>query len=357
MATESGKENPAVTPPAGTALTPPSPFSEVAAEMREHPGRFNFFQAVRLLLRMLPERKMIGDFADPRREAVRFHTHNTLAFPPSDIRSIDLNGELPQMSVYFMGLTGPAGVLPYSYSELVAHRIREKDHTLAAFFDIFNHRMISLFYRAWEKYRSAFAFERDGQDRFSDYLFCLIGMGTPGLRERMSIRDESLLFYTGLLSTLPRSATSLEHVIEDYFDVPCDLEQFVGAWQQLDTADQCMFGDGDSLSEQMGVGAVTGDAIWDLQSRIRLKLGPLSRQRYASFLPGGAAYQPLCELARFFCGHNLEVEVQLVLKREEVPKCELGDPDAGLPCLGWTSWVKSGADFDRSPEDTILLLT
>jgi type VI secretion system protein ImpH len=356
MAAESGSKDPAVNR-TGTALTPPAPFSEVAVALREHPGRFNFFQAVRLLLRMLPERKMIGDFADPRKEAMRFHTHNTLSFPPSDIRSIDMNGEIPQMSVNFMGLTGPAGVLPYSYSELVTQRVREKDHTLAAFFDIFNHRMISFFYRAWEKYRAGVAYERDGQDRLSRYLMCLIGMGTPGLQERLSIRDESLLFYTGLLALLPRSAVSLEHVVEDYFGVPCEVEQFVGAWQALAPSDQCVFGDADSLSEQMGMGAVTGDAIWDLQSRIRLKLGPLSEERYVSFLPGGAAHRPLNELARFFCGYNLEIEVQLVLKRDEVPNCELGDPDAGTPRLGWTTWVKSSLGFDRSPEDTILLLT
>lgn len=354
MAAESGSQDPAVVP--SSALVPVSPFAEVKAAMREHPGRFNFFQAVRLLLRMLPERKMIGGFANPRLEVVRFGSHNSLTFPPSDIYSIDLDGEMPAMTVNFMGLTGPAGVLPYCYSDLVANRTREKDRAMAAFFDIFNHRMISLFYRAWEKYRSAVAWERDGQDRLSNYLLCLIGIGTPDMQERLSIRDESLLFYTGVLALAPRSATAFEHILEDYFDVPCEVEQFVGAWQELAVSDQCVFEEAGSLSEQLGVGAVAGDAVWDLQSRIRIKLGPLTRKQYIGFLPVGAAHRPLRELTRFFCGDNLGVELQLVLKRDEVPQCELGEDHPVGPRLGWTTWTKSGSFFDRAPDDTVLLL-
>ena len=44
-------------------------------------------------------------------------------------------------------------MLPYCYTELILERLREKDTSFASFLDIFNHRMISLFYRAWEKYR------------------------------------------------------------------------------------------------------------------------------------------------------------------------------------------------------------
>ena len=126
---------------------------------------------------------------------------------------------MPTMVVNFMGLTGPVGVLPYSYSELIADRFRNRDRTLAAFFDIFNHRMISLFYQAWEKHRSAVAWERDGEDRLSKYLMSLIGLGTGGLQHRLVVRDESLLFYTGLLGLLPRSAAALRQVLEDYFGV------------------------------------------------------------------------------------------------------------------------------------------
>ena len=254
-----------------------------------------------------------------------------------------------------MGMTGPLGVLPRAYSELVIARLRGRDRTLAAFFDIFNHRMISLFYQAWEKYRSGVAYERDGKDRLSKYLMALIGMGTGGLQRRLKVQDESLLFYTGLLSLQPRSAVALRHILEDYFGVPAEVEQFVGAWQPLASSDQCDLESG-ALSAQLGVGAVVGDEIWDQQSRIRLRLGPLTQEEYLGFLPAGAAFEPLRELARFFCGMHLEIEVQLVLKREVVPQCDLGEGSLAGPRLGWFTWMKSGAEFDRAPADTVLLL-
>jgi type VI secretion system protein ImpH len=74
--------------------------------------------------------------------------------PASQIQELEFREHAPpEMTVNFMGLTGPSGALPYTYSELMLERIRAKDHGLAAFFDIFNHRAISLFYRAWQKPR------------------------------------------------------------------------------------------------------------------------------------------------------------------------------------------------------------
>ena len=283
MAPTSGTENPGLMPPAAS-------LDEVRRDMQEHPGRFEFFQAVRLLLRMFSQRDVPGGFTSAAREALRFRVHNTLAFPPSQIESIDWDGEVPAIAVNFMGLTGPMGVLPIVYTELILSRVRSRDRTLADFFDIFNHRMISLFYQAWEKYRSSVAYERDGRDRVSKYFMSLIGLGTDGLQDRMVIRDDSLLYYCGLLSLQPRSAVAVRGVLQDYFGIPVEVEQFVGAWQPLGKADQCDLGSGTPLSCQLGVGAVMVDEIWDQRSRIRLNLGPLTQNQYLDFLPGGAAF-------------------------------------------------------------------
>jgi type VI secretion system protein ImpH len=333
------------------------PLSEIERDLRERPGAFEFFQAVRLLIRLSAGREPVGGFSAPDREALRFTVNHSLSFPPSQVHGIDWSGEIPRMSVNFMGLTGPLGTLPYAYSELINDRLRNRDSGLPAFFDIFNHRMISLFYQAWEKYRFAVAYERDGIDRVSRLLRSLIGIGTQGLQDRLAVQDQALLFYTGLLGLQPRSAAGLRNILADYFDVPVEIEQFVGSWQSLDPSEQCAFEDGSSFSEQLGVGAVVGDAIWDRQWRIRLKLGPLDRQQYLSFLPSGSAWQPLRALAAFYCGAQTEIEVQLILKRDDVPRCELGNDFEDGPRLGWFTWMKSGAEFDRAPGDSILLLT
>ncbi len=331
--------------------------SFLGEELREHPGWFNFFQAVRLMHRMLPDREPVGHFAPPQREVLRFSANNLLAFPPSQIQTLDWPEDGPAlMKVNFMGLTGPMGVLPYSYTELIRDRDRLKDFSTEEFFDLFNHRMISLFYQAWEKYRFFVTYERDRQDRLSRYLMSFVGLGTEGLQLRQAVPDESILFYSGLLSMQPRSATALQQVLADYFDVPVEIEQFVGAWRALDPSNQCRMEGGVAYSDQLGMGAVAGDEIWERQTRARICLGPLSVRQYRSFLPSGDAWEPLRALTRFFAGGEIEFEVQLVLKREDVPPCELRPDGETAPLLGWFSWIKSGPAFGRDPGDTVLLL-
>jgi len=324
--------------------------------LEREPYLFDFFQAVRLLERFAPQRKPVGRFVKPSLEAAHFGAYPSLVFPASQIQSIERReGRPPFLEVNFMGLTGPLGVLPHAYTELVVERIRQKDTALRDFLDLFHHRIISLFYQAWEKYRFMIAYERGERDRFSHHLLDLVGLGTPGLQDRQDISDDSLIYYSGLLSLNTRSAAALEQILTDYFEVPVAVEQFVGAWYPLDAENQCHIGDEAEWSDQLGWGAVAGDEIWDLQSRIRIRLGPLAFRQYRDFLPGESGWRELRALARLFTRGEFDVEVQLVLDRREVPPCELGDPAEAAPQLGWSTWAKS-AELDRDPDETILLL-
>jgi type VI secretion system protein ImpH len=330
--------------------------SPIEQALREDACSFEFFQAVSLLRRLTGDRQPVGGFFHPEAECVRFAVNNELAFPASQVEAIDWSEEnAPRMKVNFMGLTGPMGVLPYCYTELILERSRTKDGTLATFLDIFNHRAISLFYRAWEKHRFPVTYRLGDADSFSQHLSDLIGIGTIGLQNRQSVPDEALLHYTGLVATQARSAAGLEQMVEDYFEVPAKVEQYVGAWYSLDRKTQCQFEGTDSGSEQLGGGAVVGDQIWDQQSRIRLTLGPLTLQQYQDFLPGGTALEPLKALTRFYCNHEFDVEVQLVLKREEAPQVELGSEQDEAPRLGWGTWLKT-RPIERDPDETILSL-
>jgi type VI secretion system protein ImpH len=327
-------------------------------EFLEHPGQFEFFQAVRLLHRLFPDRSSVGLFASPQREVVRFAVNNSLAFPISQIDSLTwVEGGQPSMVINFMGLTGPKGVLPLCYTELIRERSRMKDHTLQDFLDVFNHRFISLFYQAWEKYRAYVTYERNERDRLSRCLLSLVGLGTPGLPDRQRpIKDEAYAFYCGLFSLQTRSGTALEQILADYFNVPVEVIEFVGAWHALEPANQCKMEGSVPFSDQLGFGAIAGDEIWDRQSRARIKLGPLTAEQYRSFLPTGDAWEPLRTMTRFFTNGEIEFEVQLVLKRDEVPQCGLNPVGNASPLLGWVSWIKSGPGFGRDPGDTVLLL-
>jgi len=331
--------------------------ADVAARLREEPFCFEFFQAVRLLERMQPDRMAVGRFARPVEEVVQFRAHPTLAFPASEIQSLQegKNGQRA-MSVNFMGLTGASGTLPLYYTELIVSRVLARDHTLRDFFDLFNHRIISLFYRAWQKYRFQFRPERTEYDAFSHYLLDIIGLGTGGLQDRQAMADESLLYYSGLLGQQPRSATALRLLVSDYFQAPVEVEQFVGAWYRLDEDAQCCLEQGPADSRQLGLGAVVGDEIWEPQARVRIVIGPLPLSRYLDFLPTGTAFEPLRAITRLFSGDEIDFELQLILDRHETPRCELGAEGDSAPLLGFLSWAKS-QPINRDPADTILQLS
>jgi type VI secretion system protein ImpH len=323
--------------------------------LRDSPTAFEFFQAVRLLERLRPDRRPVGFFVDPGDEVVHFATNPDTAFPAGEIQSLELGGSGPaRLVVNFMGLTGHEGVLPYLYSLLVSERLRAKDTTLREFFDLFHHRIISLFYRAWEKYRFVVAHERDQRDIVTKHLKDLVGIGADQLQQRLPLSDEVLLYYAGLLAPKQRSAAALQQLIGDYFGVQVEVEQFVGGWYPLSADTQCAVGEEENASEQLGWGAVAGDEVWDPQARVRLRLGPLTRRQYDQFLPNGSAFEPLQTLTRFFSGDQLDFEMQLQLARDEVPGCALGVDGPGSP-LGWCTWMRS-QDFVRDPDDTILTL-
>ncbi len=327
----------------------------IAEMLDREPYRFEFFQAVRLLSRMASSRQVIGRFSNPRDEVARFGAHAKVSFPASQIQSLERREEAPaEMRVNFMGLTGPLGVLPLAYSELVLDRLRNKDTAFRDFLDLFNHRIISLFYQAWEKYRFFVPYERGERDRLSQHILALLGLGTPGLQDRQEVADDSLLFYSGLLGMHARSATGLRQLLSDYFGVPVEIEQFVGAWYPVDADAQCSVGEGNGDSERLGFGVVVGDEIWDQQARVRIRLGPLAMEQYLDFLPGGEAHRQVQSLTKFFAGGEYDIEIQLVLRREDVPPVELMSGDGGAK-LGWTSWVKSAA-FTRDPGETVLEL-
>jgi type VI secretion system protein ImpH len=327
--------------------------------LREDAAGFSFFQAVRLLERLRPDRAPVGGWADPDAEVARFGVSTSLSFPTSEIESLVLNGEgngggPAHMTVTFLGLTGPQGVLPHVYTEHAAVRARAKDTAFRDFLDLFHHRALSLFYRAWAKHRAAVVHEGGGEDRLHDHLLDLAGLGTEGLRGRLSVRDESLAFYAGLLATETRSADGLARLVGDYFDVPARVEQFVGEWRRVDTGGQCALG-ADADAGRLGLGVI-GDAAWDPHARVRLRLGPLTRAQFDAFLPGGDAHVPLRDLARLYTQDQVGAEAQLVLARAEVPPTRLGVPGAGLGApLGRVTWLAS-RPLTRDPDETILTL-
>jgi len=337
----------------------------LSEELLAEPGRFDFFQAVRLLEWIARERaagdlrrqrQPVGGDSAPEREVVRFRALPALSFPTSTIQSIRqpaANGQAPrpdtplEMVVAFLGLTGPTGVMPHHYTALLLRRIRAKDFSLRDWLDLFHHRLISLFYRAWEKYRLPFSYERyrlappnAPPDPATQGLYCLVGLGTEGLRGRLDIPDEAFLHYSGHFAAQARPAVSLEALLEDYFEMSIRVQQCQGQWLYLEAEDLAVMPSRGRPGQNnlLGRNCVAGERVWDVQSKFRLRVGPLSYPQFRGLMPNGDDLRALCQLTRTYVGPDIDFDVQVVLLAPEVPPCQLRR-DGDRPQLGWNTWL------------------
>jgi len=337
-----------------SALTPGIDEEGIPLEtlLREDAEGISLFQAIRLLEELRPWREVVGGFGDPSDEVVRFSVPPTLAFPPGEVASLDLDAEGPAlMGVHAFGLTGSHGVLPAVYTQFAQERVRDRDPAMRDFLDLFHHRLISLLYRAWRKYRFALALGQGEEDLLTRHLRELVGIGLPGDQEHPAADPDALVFHAGLLAPATRGPVALEQLLADHFEVPVEVIPFAGGWYRIDRSDLTHVGE-DTRSTVLGGGAVIGGEVWDPSARIRVRIGPLTRARYDDFLPGGRAWEPLRSLVRFHTHDSVDVEVNPVLHRNEVGGIRLG---VGRTTLSWGTWI-STVPPDRDPDDTVFLL-
>lgn len=321
----------------------------------EEPYSFEFFQAVRVLEKIYPERKAVGQEAMPFEEIVRFRSNVSFDFPASEIlkleESVDELTEEKKLEMFinFMGMVGMNGVMPLPYTEMIASRARYKDFSMWAFMDIFTHRMVSMFFRAWGKYRFPVGYER-GQDQFTSYLFDFVGLGTKGLRGRMELEDESLLPYSGLIAQKPHSANALTNILSDYYGIKAKTLQFFGQWLDLEKESYTRLG---AANSNLSRTAIIGTRIWEQQSKFRLILGAMSFKKFQAFLPNGSAHESLKSIVKFMTGLEFDFDLRLVLKAQQVPSCILTTRAMRRPMLGWSSWLKT-QPF-REDDDQVIL--
>jgi type VI secretion system protein ImpH len=307
--------------------------------------KFDFLQVVRLLAQE-SERRRPGARASMGDETVRFSVVPSMGFPAGSVVEVEpgVDGKPPHLTLSFLGIIGPQGMLPDSYTEYAIRQKSLGDASFAAFFDIFHQRLLWLFYKAWEKHHLTVGFERASEssmikDSLTQYLLDLIGMGTAGLRNRLPFSDDALLRYAGLLAQRPRSAECLRTLLADFFVTDVAVEQFQGRWHALNDDELSVLGE-QSASCQLGKGAVAGDKIWSRQAVVRIVFGPLSCAHFFDFLPDGRAFKKAVELIRWYLGPVLDFELQPMLAAGEVPSwCSLGASPTEGPRLGWSSWL------------------
>lgn len=322
----------------------------VVERLLNEPFRFEFFQAVRVLEMSLKAQGITGDQSVA--EFIRFENSTSLAFPPSEIESLRVEGNAPSdsenpqrffMTPAFMGFLGPSGTLPRHYSERISsHQQYHRDAGPRAFLDTYSNRAVALFYAAWKKYRLELSYESKGKNGFLPLLMSLGGLGHPGLRDCLNsddigIDDESLAYYAGALGHKPVSAVHLQSILREYFQVNIELEQFVGKFYPLPQENQTMLG---IANAELGASALVGQRVWQRDLRIALKIGPLRRRDFDRFLPREKAARALEQMLKLFVGLTLECEVQLILHADDVSGSDLSD-DRTTGRLGWDTFLST----------------
>ena len=324
---------------------------ELSRRLAEAPHRFDFFVAVRRLENLHPESPRVGCSKRPQEDPVRFCQEASLAFSPRTISAFgaDTGSRAARMNVNFMGLLGPNGPLPLHLTQYIRDRVRNHgDRAMSRFLDLFNHRMVSLFYRAWAAGQQAVQYERGDDDHYARYVGSMIGVGMDSFRRRDAVCDEARLHYSGRLACQTRHPEGLAALLADFYSLPVELTEFVGQWMDVPGDCQCRLGESPETG-RLGLNTLVGARTWDCQQRFRLRFGPMHLATYERLLPGGASLARLIAWVKNYTTDELTWDVQLILKQEEVPKMKLGTTGR----LGWTTWLTSGP-LGRDADDLVL---
>ncbi|WLA05948.1 type VI secretion system baseplate subunit TssG [Xanthomonas translucens pv. undulosa] len=319
---------------AGTARRSPDPVALLGA-LQASPDAYEMFEAMRRLECAYPQHPRSGHAARPQDEPVRFAQRAQLAFPTRSIDALEPGeGAVPlRLRTLPLGLFGPQGPLPLHLTEhAMARQHLSADPTFAAFADLFHHRMIALWYRAWADARPTVQMDRPGEDRFGAHLDALTGVGQPALRGRGALPANARRHHAGRLVAQARNAEGLHALLSGLFEVPLQVQPFRPGWLPLPADGRLRMG---RAAARMGEQATLGAHARNAQHRFRLRIGPLDAARYREFLPGGRALAELTAAVRDYVGDEQEWDLQLVLARQDVPLPTLGTAQR----LGMSLWM------------------
>ncbi|HTY92379.1 MAG TPA: type VI secretion system baseplate subunit TssG [Steroidobacteraceae bacterium] len=317
MATEAG--------PAPADLTP----------LERDAAEYSLFAALRWLEQQHAGGPRLGESRRAADDPVRLRQIPHLEFAPSDVHELRVSGERrPVLEEFSFGVFGPNGALPLHLTEFAFERRKHfADATFSDFINLFQHRLISLFYRAWANSDPACSLDRPESDRFRTYLGSLSGLGSDAAWQRDSVNDYARLSRVGLLGPHARSAANLETLLGGYFGERVSIRQFVGAWLDIPPPTYCRLGRPDTAT--LGLNASLGASSWQCQHRFEIIVGPLDAAQFEQFLPGEAGLKQLRDLVLGYTNGEWSFQVRLLLRAGGVPKARLGQHSR----LGWTSWV------------------
>ncbi len=316
---------------------PPSDDLSWLDRLARDPGSFDFHVALRRFEASLPDRPRLGEAVRPADEPLRLGQTPSSSFEPTAVADFfpETESARARLLVSFLGLWGPHGPLPGHLTEYASERARHGgDHTLTRFVDIFHHRMLLIFHRAWAKTQPTVGMDRYGADRFAAYVGAFLGVALRSTLGRDRFPDRAKLFYAGRFAGATRNAEGLAEIIGDYFGLPTAIEEFIGEWMDLPMDGRWELGVSPATGS-LGRTAVLGGRVWSRSQKFRIVMGPLSRVDFERTLPNSEAVATLSALVRLYAGDEWEWDLRLVLSADATEPMRL----ARGARLGWTTRI------------------
>lgn len=290
----------------------------------DHATQMNLFRFCQLIELAAPDRAPIGTTDSPSDEPVRFRSRARLGFPRREIDAIasDPDDPLkpPAVVTTFLGLYGVDARMPSYFADEVAQN-REGAEPLAAFLDLFHHRIVTQYYRVWRKYRYPAGFRKDGTDEVSRYLlsYAGLGIGTPDTARAVGTRK--LLSMLGLAGQKTRTAEGLAGVLRHAVpDTDVAVEEFHPVWVNAN---------GDRRAA-LGESCLLGHGLYDRSNSVRIVLTPNTRQSVLALLPGQNAHREVMTLLRFYLGYEAQANLEMQVAPDLMPQPKLSADEVRL---------------------------
>ncbi|WP_237680820.1 type VI secretion system baseplate subunit TssG [[Erwinia] mediterraneensis] len=300
---------------------------------KDAPWKVGFISLLRALAAWIPGMPAPGKATRPSQEPFRLGQVAHMAFAPSEIAQISEEQNKLKIDLFGLGVWGPQGAMPLHLSELAYSRSEQYDRALADFMDIFHHRALTLFYRAWFISQDTASLDRKSDERFSFYIGSLAGLDPADLDGNL-LPVHARLASTAHLIREARNPEGLTGALQYYFDIPVSMEEYSEQWLFLDEKDQSILGQFSSAMV-LGDGAILGNAMQDRQHKFSLILGPLNLRQYMLFSPWGNDLPTIREWVRNFTGFEYAWDIQLILAADEIPQATLD----GTHQLGYATWL------------------
>lgn len=287
--------------------------ASVVDRLFKTPTAFEFIQATRLLRHVpyLPgQQNWANDFS--------FESSLNLNFPLAEVGSLTLKDEKIQLSNLMVGLTGIQGALPYSYTQKIKQAPRKQREEVQQFLSLFEHKLVAQYVDASLTYNLPVRYEIESENHYLNILHALNGYISS--QHQQQELDDYFAEFSGLMQGQTNTAHALKTMLACVFKQPIEIKEFiVEEFRLADDQKTMLGGDRPSL---LGINSFCGETVRQIDGKIEIQIGPLSRKQYLAYLPQQPQSQKLKSLLQTWCSPTLLVDLRLILVKEEVkPLC------------------------------------